>query len=102
MRSALVPRFSALCAPSAKYFFHWALPLPSQKCVIESPMKTTFAPPLATSFIFSAWRFICQQFGSPFQAVGVTARIAPKADAAAKAAASARKRVLIFMPHSLP
>ena len=92
MRSALVPRFSALCAPSAKYFFHWALPLPSQKCVMESPMKTTFAPPPATSFIFSAWRFICQQLGSPFQAVGVTARIAPKAEVVARVAMNATNR----------
>ena len=57
-------------------------------------MKTTFAPPLATSFIFSAWRFICQQFGSPFQAVGVTARIAPKADTAAKATV---KQVMVIV-----
>ena len=48
-------------------------------------MKTTFAPPLVTVSIFSAWRFICQQLGSPFQAAGVTARMAPKAETAAKA-----------------
>lgn len=95
MRSALVPRSSIFRSPSEKYFASWAFPFDSQKCVIESPMKTTFAPPLVTTAIFSLWRFICQQFGSPFQAVGVTARIAPKD--AAQARVVTDKKISFFI-----
>ena len=97
VRSALVPRLRALCFPDAKYFAHCALPAPSQPCVIESPMKTTLAPPLVTATIFSLCRFICQQFGFPSHAVGVTARIAANDDMTPRDSAPARTIFFAFM-----
>ncbi len=83
-------------SPSEKYFSSCALPWLSQKCVIESPMKTTFAPPFVTTLIFSAWRFICQQLASPPYMSCETARIVANADATLNAAAIATIVFFIF------
>ena len=91
MRSPLTPRFSIPASPPGKRFFRTFAPFVSQKCVMESPMKTILAPSASIYFIFAAWRFICHDcflfpHGSCRSAViCATAAVAKSANAASAA-----------------